>query len=146
MQTDLNLRKELFQKYNINTIYFAHTDQTYWADAFLKNIAQDKSWKLVYLDSAAVVLVNDQTAADIRINTHYFDTYIKQETNYINLLKLSRALGIFGFTDAADKSFFRAANLNPSSCAINKGLYNQYLNSPYYQRAIEMKNKIWYCY
>lgn len=146
IQTDPILREKVFDKYDIQTIYFAHTDQTYWAEAFIQSIANDTNWKLIYIDTSAMVLSRQKNITDIRGDDTYFKQLVEKENSYMNLIKLSRVFSIFGKPDYANLAFSKAVELNPSSCAINKNLYSQYINSPYYQKAIDIKNKIWYCY
>ena len=62
MQEDKVKWEEFSEKYGINFIFFGHTDMTPWGQAFLKDILKDPSWKIVYLNENAVILVNNNQA------------------------------------------------------------------------------------
>jgi len=57
MQQDPKLFDEIVNKYGIRTIFYAHTDQTPWGDAFLRSIVALPNWQIVYLDEYAIILV-----------------------------------------------------------------------------------------
>lgn len=59
MQDDKTKWREFSQKYNLNFIFFGHTDSTPWGQNFLKNIVKDPAWKIVYLNEGALVLVKN---------------------------------------------------------------------------------------
>ena len=45
--------------YKFNLIFFSHTDQTPWAETFLKSILQNPDWKIIYLDQTVLVLIKN---------------------------------------------------------------------------------------
>ncbi|MBI2315092.1 hypothetical protein HYU93_03495 [Candidatus Daviesbacteria bacterium] len=55
-QADYSQFKNLEKQYNFKTIIFSITDQTPWGRSFLASVAQDNTWKAVYLDNFMVVL------------------------------------------------------------------------------------------
>jgi hypothetical protein len=55
MQQDPKLFAAMDKKYQFNTIFFSHTDQTPWAKQFLQTISKNPLWKLVYLDDTVVI-------------------------------------------------------------------------------------------
>ncbi len=57
MQEDPKFFEQEVRKYNIQTIFFAYTDITPWAQDFLQSISKDKRWKQLYLDNSIVILV-----------------------------------------------------------------------------------------
>lgn len=59
MQEHKSVFEQYEKKYNFNVIFFSHTDQTPWAEAFLKQITQDASWKPVYLDEYVIILAKN---------------------------------------------------------------------------------------
>jgi len=59
MQNDQKIFEEIDKKYNFNVIFFNHTDQTPWAENFLKQIINNKSWKLIYLDDYCLIFVKN---------------------------------------------------------------------------------------
>lgn len=64
--------KETFEKiekqYHFNSIFFAHSDQTPWASLFLRNIVNNPSWKMIYLDNYAVIFFKNNHANKNIIN------------------------------------------------------------------------------
>lgn len=63
MQTDYKVWKEAMTRYRFKVIYFAHTDSTPWARAFLASILKDQDWALVYFDRQAVILLDKKQVA-----------------------------------------------------------------------------------
>ncbi len=59
MQTDFAFFKQQVIRYDINTVFFAHTDITPWAQAFLQTIMQDSQWVPVYIDERIVILLKN---------------------------------------------------------------------------------------
>ncbi len=145
LQTDSALRKKIFKQYNINTIYFAHTDQTYWAEAFMKDILADKQWRLVYLDDYSMVLTTDKQNPDVREDEKYLSALLNK-ADYISALKLSRFFSIMQNSILSDQAFTKAAELNAASCVIQKSFYYQYAGVSYTQKANDIKSKFWYCF
>jgi len=45
--------------YKIDYVFFAHTDATPWADNFIRQIAKNPDWHLVYVDGAAAIWVRE---------------------------------------------------------------------------------------
>lgn len=58
MQNDYKKWQEANKLYQFKTIYFSYTDNTPWAQAFLKQILNNSDWSLVYFDRSAVILLN----------------------------------------------------------------------------------------
>lgn len=56
-QSDYQIFKKLDEKYHFQTIIFSITDQTPWGQSFLKNVAKDKTWSIVYLDHFTIILI-----------------------------------------------------------------------------------------
>ncbi len=59
MQEDPSTFTKIDTKYDFNTIFFSHTDQTPWAKIFLKSILANPDWKTIYLDPMIIILVKD---------------------------------------------------------------------------------------
>lgn len=147
LQEDQKLRDKLFKKYHINTIVFAHSDQTPWGETFIKDIYRDSLWRLVYLDSSLMILSQKTTLADLKNNEDYFQSLVESEINYFNLLRLSRVFNLFEKNNLAQKVLIKAQELNPSSCVIKRALFYQYQNSPLlFYRAGELKRNSWWCF
>ncbi len=149
LQENKELRKKVFQKYKIKTIVFSHTDQTPWGIDFIRQIYQDSSWKLIYLDKALMILSKKTTLADIRNNNNYFQNLIDKEKNYLALVKLNRIFQLFDKQKLADLAIKKAQRINPSSCIVKKIYINNYLKKEeFYFRKIglELRKKYSYCY
>ena len=50
---------EFSNKYEINFIFFGHTDATLWGDSFLRHIVKNPDWKIVYINEDAIILVKN---------------------------------------------------------------------------------------
>ena len=59
MQEDEEKWTEWSGKYDINFVFFGHTDSTPWGQAFLKTIVKDSQWRMVYLNESAVILAKN---------------------------------------------------------------------------------------
>lgn len=141
------LQKHIFKKYHIQTVVFAHTDQTPWAETFLIRMYKDTSWRMVYLDSAMVIFTKDKKIKDIRLSAEYFNNLIDTQSDYLYLLRLARIFSLFEQNESFQKAFDKAAELNPQSCTIQKTLYNQELQNPLLLlRAEQLKKDKWYCF
>lgn len=55
MQENPRFFEEIDKKYKFQTIFFSHTDQTPWSAIFLRGIANNKNWKMIYLDNFVVI-------------------------------------------------------------------------------------------
>lgn len=146
LQVDPTTRRAVFKKYNIKTIYFSHTDQTYWANAFIENIVSDPDWRIVYLDDTIIVLTTDKQYADIRSDEKNLTRLLTKETGYVSLIKLNHIFSLLKEDALQQAAFAKAQEINPASCAINKNLYYRYASSPQLQKALEIKSSFWYCF
>lgn len=147
MQTDKKLREEIFNRYKIKTIFFTHTDQTEWARAFIESVYDDTSWKLIYLDESVLVFSRYDKLPDIRKDDASVKLLIQKETDYYNLLNLSHILYVLKKNSLAGEAFEKAREINPSSCSIQKNIYNAYISTPYLQyRAKSIRENYWYCF
>ena len=112
MQMDENKFELEDKKYKFNTIFFSHTDQTPWAEKFLKQITQNKKWNTVYIDDYVVILTKNTNIKPI-IKTDYSDTG--------SLIQLARFFSLANFEDQEIKIYRNILNLNPTFCPA---LYN----------------------
>ncbi len=100
------------QKYNFNTIFFSHTDQTPWAEAFLKQVTRNNKWQMVYLDDFTVIYTHDKNIKPV----------IK--TDYSNMQSLIQLAHFFQNKDLGDMEiniYQKILNINPTYCPA---LYN----------------------
>lgn len=145
LQNPQNL-DNLFQKYQIHTIFFAHTDETSWGQFFLKRILQQNTWKLVFLDSSVVIFSKNTVLPDIRNSQIYLKNRIDNENNYLSLLRLTRILSLTQNNDLAQKALKKAATNNLYSCVIRRYEYQLLADSINFTDAEELKNKNWWCF
>lgn len=144
MQADPSLFAKLSKKYNFNTIVFAHTDQTPWAEVFLRSIVHNPEWITVYLDPMMIILVRD-----VPSNQTVIKNFGKQLQNYSFPLpgdeKSLRTLGHFygeiGLTKQLEEVLLRLLSSDPTDCNTLRILAQLYIqeNHPaatlYTQRA-----------
>ncbi|MDO8583426.1 MAG: hypothetical protein Q7R51_02755 [bacterium] len=112
MQLDEKMFDSQDKKYNFNTIFFSHTDQTPWAEKFIKQITQNPKWNIVYLDDFVVILTKDKNIKP-DIKTNY--------SNLQSLIQLAHFLQNTHFINEEIKVYKDILNLNPKSCPA---LYN----------------------
>lgn len=75
LQTD-PLKWQMFsEQYKFQTIYFAYTDSTPWAQQFLSAILNDADWSLVYFDRYVVILVKKKVTADAKLENLGLDIW-----------------------------------------------------------------------
>lgn len=77
MQENEEKWQEVNQQYNFNFIFFSHTDITPWAVKFLKRIAKDNHWQLVFLDDYVIIFLRKNN-----INKHIIKKFSLQENNF----------------------------------------------------------------
>lgn len=146
LQTDDRVRKEVFRKYGIHTVFFAHTDMTPWGSEFLTHILQDPQWKAVFLNESVVILTDSGGLADIRNDTGYLNRLEEGTSDYISLLKLAAFFSRIPQQDLANRAFSKAGKLNPSSCAIKKSLYQNGRNTLFFYEAERLRTGSWWCF
>ena len=108
------------QKYNFNTIFFSHTDQTPWAEQFLKQIILNKKWNMVYLDDFSVIYTQDKSTKPL-IQTDY--------PNVRSLVSLARFFQLVNFENEEIKIYQKILSIDHDYCPA---LYNL---------AIKLQNK-----
>lgn len=137
MQTDEKKFELVDKQYNFQTIFFSHTDQTPWAEKFLKQITKNNKsstesvpgkWKMVYLDDFTVIYTRDK-------NTRLAAMQIKPiiKIDYSDLKSLIQLAHFFqnksstesvfdkDLGDEEIKVYRKILNLNPTLCPA---LYN----------------------
>lgn len=63
MQLSDDIWQATVKQYGINTIIWAHTDNTPWGSQFLKRITRDPGWKLVYFDDYGLIMQKNETVS-----------------------------------------------------------------------------------
>lgn len=61
MQMDPELFEQQVMRYDINTVFFAHTDITPWAQQFLQSIVSDSRWVPVYIDDRIIIFIRNDS-------------------------------------------------------------------------------------
>lgn len=124
-QSDYENFKKLDEVYDFKTIIFSHTDQTFWAINFLKNITRDQGWKVVYVDDFTVVLIKSENAREKGlsvINLNSLDPSGFKFDNHVSYIYLAYFLLNTDNKEAGIKFLQKTQNTFPQSTAINKAL------------------------
>ncbi len=121
MQENPQVFAEQDKKYNFNTIFFAHTDQTPWAEKFLKAVIRQSLWKVVYLDPYVIILLKDNPSNKKIINRFEIskDKLSMKDINQNDLLSLYRAVNFYqkiGLSNASIPFLQSIVERNPSDC------------------------------
>ncbi|RJQ38458.1 hypothetical protein C4559_01575 [Candidatus Microgenomates bacterium] len=131
MQYNPKTFDETSKKYNFNAIFFSHSDQTPWGIEFLKQIVNNKEWKIVYLDYYIIILTKDNEE-----NKKIIDKFTVIQNNFkINnsdkkdlnsLIRLSVFLNRIGWTNQEAKTYENMILFNPNYCpALYKLIIDQ---------------------
>jgi hypothetical protein len=105
MQQDPAGFTQATEHYGFTTIFFSHTDQTPWGEAFLKQIVNNTSWTIIYLDDYAIILVKNIPGNASLISRYGMKPgklHITQaEDSYDGNIRLASFLTKVGWTDKA---------------------------------------------
>ncbi len=124
MQQDPSLFEKVDKTYHFNTIFFSHTDQTPWAQMFLKTMIKNPAWKTAYIDNYVIIFVrnNEQNKnileklpSDPKQTVHYTIDSLYSLANYALLFQS------LGFGDLEEKVFRDMLTKSPDYCPA---LYN----------------------
>lgn len=126
MQTDKNIFDEMVKKYNLNTIFFSHTDQTPWAASFFKFIINDTQWKMIYLDDFIVIFAKNNEKNRSVIKTYGMDEQSLRISNFDQhnkngLYSLVNFFNKIGWKEQEKRLYPYILSLDPNSCLA---LYN----------------------
>lgn len=121
MQSDMKKFDDVTSYYHVNSIFFAHTDQTPWATTFLKLLAANKKWKIVYLDDSAIIFLENNDLNKKIIDEFGMDEsniHIRNldEHNLKSLLRLAIFFDKVGFRDWELSIYQKMLDVNPSYC------------------------------
>ena len=75
MQTDYTKWQMYSNQYKFQTVYFAYTDSTPWAQQFLSSILSDNDWALVYFDRSTVILINKKSTDAAKVKSLAMDVW-----------------------------------------------------------------------
>ncbi|MEI6533309.1 MAG: hypothetical protein WCO06_05720 [Candidatus Roizmanbacteria bacterium] len=138
--------KPTFDKYNIQTVIVNHTDMTDWGKVFMSQMINNTSWNVVYFDTTSLILSKKSSLKDIRHDTNYIRSIIKNEIRSTSLIQFAMFLDTLNETQLSTEAFEKAQKLNPQSCSIKKSIYNQYINDGKTIDAGIIKIDSWYCF
>jgi len=82
MQLDPILFEKRDEKYQFNTIFFSHTDQTPWAKQFLQKITKNKKWQIVYLDDTVIILTKNASVKPLSLHKYPIDPSLSLSSLY----------------------------------------------------------------
>lgn len=123
MQEDPRIFNVISEKYKFNTIFFAHTDQTPWAQMFLHEIHKNPDWKIVYLDDAIIILTKNIPQNEEIIQKYEISKVSKSPTytTWDSYMRLAYIYSIFEWKDKEKEMYEKILKLEPTNCLA---LYN----------------------
>ena len=125
-QKDYKNNNKIITMFQFNVIFFTHTDQTPWANMFLRQIVNNKDWKLIYLDDYAIILAKNNNMNNFLIKKfaiNQLDLQVKnyEENDFNSLLRLAIFFNKIGWTDQEIMFYEKILSLKPTYCPV---LYN----------------------
>ena len=159
MQADDEKFEKFTKKYNINLIYFSHTDGTPWARNFLYRRLNDDQWPLIYFDLNNVILIKNSESNKKIISKYKIDNYKFEERidklieihNIANnsgankiLINLAGLSTLYGRKDIAEKIYKKILEKHPTNrmALVSIGyLYSNSLKREYAVKALDYFNK-----
>jgi len=134
MQQDQKVFSEVDKKYKFNIIFFSYLDQTPWAIVFLKNVVDDKNWKMIYLDDYSVIFAKDNSQnknliSKFKINKDNFKINPDFYKDKNALVRHSMFFNKAGWQDQEVLTYQKILAIDPVFCPA---LYN--LASYYFQK------------
>lgn len=137
MQLDKNIFEKTDQEYKFNTIFFAHTDQTPWANQFLKEIINNEKWKIIYFDDYAIILAkNNEENQNIikKFSMQRDDLKISflNEKDFNSLLRTASFFNKTGLTGQEIQIHQKILSIKPDFCPsiYNLSVYLLKENNP----------------
>lgn len=135
MQENPALFTKIANQYQFKSIIFSHTDQTPWAEQFLKDITTNPDWTPVYLDSTMIILVRKLDANSQLIKKYGFTLSEKEMTlpkDEGSLRQLGHFYSIIGASTQLERVLHELLLLSPHDCStlgVLASLYTQ-TNNP----------------
>jgi len=117
MQENKEVFKKISEKYNFQTIFFAHTDQTPWAEKFMRSVVNDPEWQLIYADDFVMILIKNKKEN----LPDYLHVPSFQTLDMKSLFRLAHFLNTVGFADQEISIYQAILAKDPDSCP---SLYN----------------------
>jgi hypothetical protein len=114
--------------YKFNLIIFSHTDATPWAQNFLSEIVKNPEYRLVYLDSYAIVFVKKSKFPDLPVVTA--ENIKTNRLSYLDNLSYAQIFSTFGWNELVVKFLQLAYAQNPNSRTTVSALGQVYSQNP----------------
>jgi hypothetical protein len=121
MQQDPKIFAQEDEKYHFQSIFFSYTDQTPWAQAFMKRLVQNPQWQLVYVDTFSAIWVKKDGTNKYIALTHPITQQnfsLPQDTHFgvSDYYKLAYFLSLVGWKDQEFAVFQKIITLDPTNC------------------------------
>lgn len=116
MQENSEIFNKISGQYSFNSIIFAHTDQTPWAALFLKQIINNKNWRLIYLDDYIVIFIKE-TKENQKVVREINDSSLDINSLY----RLAIFYNKVNLVEQEKITYQKILNINPNFCPA---LYN----------------------
>lgn len=132
MQENPDVFQSIDEKIKFQTIIFSHTDQTPWAQIFLKSITQNSNWNIVFIDDFMIVLAKSDIAEErqlAKIDLEGLNPNDFSFKNHASYVKLSVFLLNNGYTKAAEAFAKKSVEIFPDSPSGNLILARIYSRS-----------------
>lgn len=128
MQKNPLVFQKISKQYSFNAIFFAHTDQTPWAGSFIKQMAHNPEWQMVYLDDYVVIFVknndiNQEIVKKFKMGKENLKISHYNPHNLNSLLRLAHLFNIASLQKQEAKIYQHILTINPKHCLA---LYNLY--------------------
>jgi len=129
MQQNPILFAHVAKQYHFNSIIFAHTDQTPWAESFMASIIRNPNWATVYLDPSMIILVkktpaNQELIAKYGMNLDTLSFSLPNDEQ--QLRKLGHFYSIATLPKQLETTLLKLVNFNPNDCSALGALTSLY--------------------
>lgn len=136
MQENPEVFENIQKKYNFQSIIFSHTDQTPWAETFIKEIFSNDEWVPIFLDSSIFILVKN-----VPQNSSYIKSFginnqslkFSDNTNdFTQLIQQARFANLIQHTRLEKESYAKLLQQDPTFCPalVNMAMILSQENSP----------------
>jgi hypothetical protein len=122
MQEQPEVFKQIDDRYHFQTIIFNHTDQTPWAQTFLKAMVKDTSWTPVYFDRYMLILVRTDQARSKNLTSVDMATLSPDKYTYTDhqaYFLMGYSLLNWGYTTSSEAFLNKALSIFPDSPKTN---------------------------
>lgn len=126
MQLSQNIFEKVDQKYKFNTIFFSHTDQTPWGTSFVKQIVDNKNWKIIYLDDYVIILAknnleNKNLTKKFSMDNNSIKISNFNPNDFDSLMRFAVFFNKVQWREQEVKTYYSILAINPTYCPV---LYN----------------------